>query len=329
MLAEGGYDAVVAFFMNWLESPVTGPKLRSVLTEALQGTNRCAFALSAIGPRDIVAEYERQGIPVFEDPTRAVATLGAMARIGEALRTPRINLPEPTDVPLVRGDEHDEFRAKAILAKAGLPVLDEALVHDPAAARAAASRISGPVALKIVSPDLPHKTECGGVRLGLIDEASVEAAAAEMLGEVHRRAPCARIEGLLVSPMVPDGIEMIVGTTLDPTFGPVVMIGFGGIFVELMRDVNFRYGAIGPDEAHRMIDELQGRRILDGVRGRPPSDIDALARSVALLSRFGLANAGRLRGVEINPLLVRPEGLGCVMLDALLSFRPNSERASC
>jgi acetate---CoA ligase (ADP-forming) len=329
MLAEGGYDAVVGFFMNWLSSPVIGPKLRSVIAEALQGVRHGTFVLSAIGPRDIVAEYERQGIPVFEDPTRAIAALGAMARMGEALRRPRIDLPESIEVPLVQGDEHDEVRAKAILARAGLPALDETLVQDPTEARAAASRIPGPVALKIVSPDLPHKTEAGGVRLGLMDGTRIEAAAAEMLGEVRRQAPHARIEGLLVSPMVSDGIEMIAGTTIDPTFGPVVMIGFGGIFVEFVRDVNFRYGAIGVDEAHRMIDQLQGRRLLDGVRGRPPADIDALAKSVALLSRFGLANAGRLHSVEINPLVVRPRGLGCVMLDALLSFRPDLGRAAC
>jgi acyl-CoA synthetase (NDP forming) len=329
MLAEGGYDAVVGFFMNWLSSPVTGPKLRSVIADALQGAGHCAFVLAAIGPRDIVAEYERQGIPVFEDPTRAITALGALARMGEALRRPRIDLPESIEVPLVQGNEHDEVRAKAILARAGLAALDETLVQDPAEARAAANRIPGPVALKIVSRDLPHKTEAGGVRLGLMDGTHIEAAASEMLAEVRRRAPHARIEGLLVSPMVSDGIEMIAGTTIDPTFGSVVMLGFGGILVEFIRDVNFRYGAIEVDEAHRMIDQLQGRRILDGVRGRPPADIDALAKSVALLSRFGLANASRLRSVEINPLLVRPQGLGCVMLDALLSFHPDRGRPAC
>src|SRR6185312_11172402 len=110
---------------------------------------------------------ERQGIPVFEDPTRAVAALGAMARIGESLRTPRVDAPETVDVPLVSGDERDEVRAKAILARAGLPMPLEELVRDPTQAREAAKRFEGAVALKIVSPDLPHKTDGGGVRLGL------------------------------------------------------------------------------------------------------------------------------------------------------------------
>jgi acyl-CoA synthetase (NDP forming) len=321
MLAEGGYDAVVGFFMNWLSSAVTGPKLRAVLADALRETRGVAFALSAIGPREIVSEYERQGIPVFEDPTRAVAALGAMARIGESLRTPRVDAAETVDAPRVSGDERDEVRAKAILARAGLPMPLEELVRDPTQAREAAKRFEGAVALKIVSPDLPHKTDGGGVRLGLEGGDAIEGAATEMLASVQRRFPDARVEGLLISPMISDGIEMIVGTTLDPAFGSIVMIGFGGILVEFMRDVSFRYGAIGADDALRMIDELQGRRLLDGARGRPPSDVAALAKAVALLSRFGVANADRLQGVEINPLLVRPRGHGCVVLDALLSFR--------
>jgi len=321
MIDEGGYDAIAAFFMNWLNSPITGPKLRRILAEALQGSDRCALALVATGSRDSIEEYERQGIPVFEDPARAIATLGAMAHIGEALRRHRAEAPSLAGVPLVQGDELGEVRAKAILARAGLPVLAEVLVADPAAARAAAAGFEGPIALKIASADLPHKTDRGGVRLGLEGGNAVEEAARDMLAAMRRRCPEARIDGLLMSPMVSDGIEMIVGTNLDSTFGPVVMLGFGGIFVDVIRDVTFRYGAIGLAEAHRMIDELQGRRLLDGVRGRPPSDIDALANAVVLLARFGAANSNRLQSVEVNPLVVRPRDLGCVMLDALLTFR--------
>ncbi|MDB6092184.1 MAG: acetate--CoA ligase family protein [Gammaproteobacteria bacterium] len=320
MLAEGGYDAVVAFFMNWLCSPVTGPELRRVLAETLEGLEGCTLALAAIGPEHVIRDYERQGFPVFDDPTRAIAALGAMARIGDALRTPRSVSPLSADMPLVAGNELDEVSAKAVLARAGVPVLAETWVAGPAAAAAAASAFGGPVALKIVSADLPHKSDCGGVRLGVEGATAVETAAAEMMAVVKRRCPGARIDGLLVSPMVSDGIEMVLATHVDPVFGPVVMVGFGGILVEVMRDVVFRYGPIGPDEAYRMIDELRGRRILDGLRGRPPADLPALANSLALLSHFGWTNAERLRSAEINPLLVRPLGKGCVALDALLTF---------
>jgi acyl-CoA synthetase (NDP forming) len=329
MITEGGYDAVAGFFMNWLSSSVTGPKLRSVLADTLQGTRQCTLALAATGSRDIVEEYERQGILVFEDPARAIATLGTLAHVGEAMRRHRAEPPSLVGMPLVQGDEFGEVRAKAILAQAGLQALPEVLVADPPAARAAAGRITGSVALKIVSADLPHKTDHGGVRLGLEGCDAVEEAAIEMLTDMRRQYPRARIDGLLMSPMISDGIEMIVGTNLDATFGPIVMIGFGGIFVDVIRDVKFRYGAIGPAEAHRMIDELQGRRLLDGVRGRPPSDIDALANAVALLSRFGAANLGRLQSAEVNPLVVRPRGKGCVMLDALLTLRRDVETQEC
>jgi len=171
-----------------------------------------------------------------------------------------------------------------------------------------------------VSADLPHKSDIGGVRLGLVGVAAAEAAAGEILATVRERRPDARIDGLLVSPMISDGIEMIVAAHQDPVFGPVVMAGFGGVLVEVLRDVVFRYGAIGPDEAHRMLDELRGRRLLDGVRGQQAADVDALADAIARLSAFGVANAGRLESVEINPLLVRPRGKGCVVLDALVTL---------
>jgi acetate---CoA ligase (ADP-forming) len=320
MLTEGGYDAVVAFFMNWLSSPVTGPKLRSILAEALVGLEDRTLALAASGPESIIREYERQGFLVFDDPARAVATLGAMARIGAALSTPLPGTVVPDDMPRIEGTEVDEVRAKAILGRAGLPLLREMLVTEPADAGAAAGAIGGPVALKIVSADLPHKSDIGGVRLGLVGVAAAEAAAGEILATVRERRPDARIDGLLVSPMISDGIEMIVAAHQDPVFGPVVMAGFGGVLVEVLRDVVFRYGAIGPDEAHRMLDELRGRRLLDGLRGQQAADVDALADAIARLSAFGVANAGRLESVEINPLLVRPCGKGCVVLDALMTL---------
>lgn len=320
LLAEGGYDAVVGFFMGWLASPVTGPKLRAVLAEALEGFGDRTIALAATGAREVFADFARHGMLVYDDPTRAVAALGRMAEIGEMLRRPPRAQPLLDGVPLLAGDEADEVRAKAILARAGLPVLDERAAATAAEAGRQAGAIGGPVALKVVSADLPHKSDVGGVRLGLSGAAAVETAAAEMLDTIGRLRPDARIDGFLVSPMLDDGVEMIVGVHADLVFGPVTMVGFGGVLVEVLRDVAFAHGAVTEEEALAMVMGLRGFRLLAGVRGRPPCDVDALCRAIAVLSRFGAANAGRYAGIEINPLLVGPAGRGCVMLDALVTL---------
>jgi succinyl-CoA synthetase beta subunit len=154
----------------------------------------------------------------------------------------------------------------------------------------------------------------------LLDVPVGEAAAAyeRLIAEVGRQAPEARIDGVLVSRMLRDGVETIIGVQMDPVFGPVVMFGLGGVFVEVMRDVTFRVAPFGPDEARRMIAEIKGAAVLEGARGRPPADIDALAQALARLSQIAVAWQGRFTSIEINPLLVRPRGAGVAALDALI-----------
>jgi hypothetical protein len=129
----------------------------------------------------------------------------------------------------------------------------------------------------------------------------------------------ARSSGFLVSPLIIDAVEMIVPTQDDPVFGLIVTVGLGGVFVEVTRDVVFR-GPIGVEKAHAMLDEMRGRKILAALRGRPAADVDALAEAISRLSVFGSANSGRFSTIEINPLLVRPPGQGCLMADALVTF---------
>ena len=157
----------------------------------------------------------------------------------------------------------------------------------------------------------------------MLDVSAEEAGAAydRLLAEVGKRAPHARIEGVLVSPMLRDGVETIIGVQNDPVFGPVVMFGLGGVFVEVMRDVTFRMAPFAADEARRMISEIKGGALLEGARGRPVGDIDALAQALSRLSRFAAAQRGRFTSIEINPLLVRPRGAGVVALDALILTR--------
>jgi succinyl-CoA synthetase beta subunit len=160
---------------------------------------------------------------------------------------------------------------------------------------------------------LTHKSDVGGVRLNLSGDA-VAAAAAEVLA-----IPGA--EGCLVAQMAGPGVETIVGIQNDPVFGPLVMVGLGGVFVEVLRDVALRVCPVDEAEAVRMIDELKGVALLRGARGRPPADVAALARAIAGLSRFAVATADRIASVDVNPLLVRPAGQGVVALDAVLVAR--------
>ena len=189
------------------------------------------------------------------------------------------------------------------------------------AAEAAAREFGYPVVVKVVSRDILHKSDVGGVRLNLHDGPAVREAFTAVTGSARRSLPDARIDGALIAPMVRDGIECILGVQRDPVFGPVVMFGLGGIFVEVLKDVSFRVAPFEEAEAHRMIREIRSAGILDGVRGKPAADIDALARALAILSQFAAAAGERLQTLDINPFLVLPRGKGALALDAVLVAR--------
>ncbi|MFZ2007042.1 MAG: acetate--CoA ligase family protein, partial [Stellaceae bacterium] len=209
-----------------------------------------------------------------------------------------------------------EHEAKAILAAAGIPILEERLVTSAAEAEAAGS-LGDKLVLKIVSPEITHKTEVGGVMLN-VPAADVAGAYTDLMTRVAARAPHAHLDGVLISPMLTDGVEMILGVQDDPVFGPVVLLGLGGIFVEVLRDVTFRIAPFGLEEARSMIGELRGVAMLQGARGKPPGDLDALAQTLSKLSLFAAAQKGQFSSIDINPLLVRPQGKGVVALDALI-----------
>ena len=211
-----------------------------------------------------------------------------------------------------------EAAAKRALAAAGVPVLPEHVVQSAAEAAQAAATLGFPVVLKVVSPDLPHKTEVGGVVLDLADAVAVAAAHAAMLARVRAAAPQARIQGVLVAPMRRGGVELILGSKRDPVFGPVVLVGLGGIFAEIMQDVAIRPAPVDEAEALAMLRGLRAFPVLNGARGRPKADLAAAARAVAALSRFAAQQAATVAEVDINPLLVLPEGQGAVALDALI-----------
>jgi acetyltransferase len=205
-----------------------------------------------------------------------------------------------------------EAAAKRRLASAGLPVVQGVVVQSVNAAVRAASDIGYPVALKVVSADIPHKAAVGAMALDLTDEADLRSAYERVMDQ-----PQARIEGALVESMAGDGLELLVAVRRDETFGYVLVLGLGGSMVELLRDVALRMTPVDRREMDRMLHGLRGSRLLYGPDGRPLYDVDALERLVHALVAVVSESEGRVREVELNPVLLRRPGRGAVILDAL------------
>jgi acyl-CoA synthetase (NDP forming) len=277
--------------------------------------------MSVIASPERVAEYEADGFLVFEDPTRAVAAIHAMGRFGDAFAAaapsplpvvPRLPLPATTP---------SEAEAKRLLAEAGIAAAPERACADMEQAVAAAREFGFPVVLKILSPDILHKSEIGGVLLDIADEAGVRAGFATLMQRGAAVAG-ARLEGVLVARQLKGGVECILGIHRDPVFGPVAMFGLGGIFVEIMKDVVFRRCPFGEAEAEAMIRAIRAAPLLLGARGRPPCDIKALAAMLARLSVFADQAGPSLAGIDLNPVLALPAGEGAFAADAVIEITP-------
>jgi acyl-CoA synthetase (NDP forming) len=316
LLGKEKFPAMVGFFTTWASSPQMAEPLYKAISGAAQRYPDACIALSAIAAPEMQRRYEAAGIGCYEDPWRAVESIAAAVRCAERIDTPALPIPPVRSMAPLPSGAIGEYDAKNILAAAGIPILGEVLATSAAEA-AAASRLGDRLVLKIVSPEITHKTEVGGV---MLDVPAAEAGAAydRLVSRVKERVPNAKLDGVIISPMVRGGTEMILGVQNDAVFGPVVMLGLGGIFVEVLRDVTFRIAPFGIEEARNMIAELRGAAILKGARGQPPADTDALAETVSNLSLFAAAHKARLKSVDVNPLLVRAKGEGVAALDALI-----------
>lgn len=323
MLEKGGYDMFAGIFGSGPASATFSDSLRAALEAATEGQGGRVLSLTMSAPAEIVRSYEEKGFLVYEDGSALVRALGALSyfrKSFDAAISRRSSIGEAARISPA-GDTLSEYGAKALLTKAGIAFPKEVLVRPGEDAGAAAAEIGFPVVVKISSPDIAHKTEIGGVVVGLASEDEVRSAAGTILARAGEKRPDALIEGVIVSPMIGGGVETIVGVVRDPVFGPVVMFGLGGVFVEVLKDVTFRVAPFDEAEALRMIREIRGFAMLEGVRGAPPADIDALAGLLSRLSHFAAANADIVESVDLNPVRVMPEGKGVVPLDALLLLR--------
>jgi acetyltransferase len=263
------------------------------------------------------ATLDEAGIPCYPFPERAVAALAGMAEVAERQRAPRVSPLHST--PPQAAPARDALRqlgAKQLgllelaplLQAYGLRVAAGRLATTPEAAALAAQTIGFPVALKVVSPDITHKTDVGGVSLGLGSGPAVIEAMAAMLERVRRARPEARLRGVLVQPMVAPGRELLLGAVRDPQFGPLIVVGFGGVYVETLKDTSARLAPVSAHEAAVMLDELRLAPLLGAVRGQPAVDRESLTDTISRFSAVAV-DVPELTEIEINPLVASPEGV--------------------
>jgi len=266
-----------------------------------------AFARSTYSLTDESRTFQDEaGIPFLQGIKPTLRALAGLGFYGKRRRTQVGSLPAASGSS---GDLEGE-KLNALLQRHGIDLPRQATAATAAEAAEKAKQIGFPVALKLVAPEIVHKTESGAVILGLRNTAEVEAAGKELLAKASKAH-------LLVQEMV-QGTEVLVGARTDPQYGPFLMVGLGGIFVEVLKDVALRLLPVSEGEAREMLKELRGYKILTGVRGQPPRDIKALGRAMAGVSELFAAQRDHLSDFEINPLMVRPEGQGVAAVDVRL-----------
>ena len=308
--AQGMVDAV-----RTAEKPIllawTGSNMRRAGLELLRGSDVPLFQLpgkAALAARRLVDYHRMQRMLIAEGEARAPAQPDHGAQRNVAALLDRAH-----------GGALNEHDSKLALAQYGVAVNVDELCRDREEALRAADALGYPVALKILSRDVTHKTEAGGVALGIMDRAALAAAYDDMQATVAAYAPHARLDGVLVQPMVTGGHELIVGVSRDVQFGPVLMLGMGGIFAEAFGAAAWRVCPVNRREAREMIDEVKGlAQIIGGYRGRPAADMDALVDALVNVARLATDNAARIASLDINPLVVLPKGRGAIALDALV-----------
>jgi len=320
LLENGAYDAVALFLTSVAASEKVAGPLVAELDEARARFPGVPLVVSLAGPAELTRPYTEAGYPLFEEPTRAVRAVSLLGRLSEARRR-EVVVPDvviPKGALRVPDTSLGEHAAMQLLESWGVPCVQRRLAATEDEAIGAAADLGGRVALKIASPDILHKTDVGGVLLGVEGVDAVRVGFRTLTTRAASLRPDAEVEGVLVAAMVDGGEDAVVGIVSDPTFGPAVMVGLGGVLVEVLDDVAFRLAPFDTGEARRMIAELKGARLFQAFRGRPELDADALAVLLSTVSRFAAAEGEALSSVDLNPVRVLPKGQGVVVLDAVV-----------
>lgn len=324
VLGAKAFDATLIFLGIAGSAPSMAGPLKQAISNAYARHPDQLLSVAITASDAMVRDYAALGILTTEDPSRAVAALGALNRFRQ--RNEALVQPQPTFAALATSlppsGKFNEAQAKALLAQIGIPSPREAVATTPDEAAAQATAIGFPVALKLVSADILHKTEVGGVKLNLTSAAEVAAAAQDILASAKAARPDANIDGLLVSQMVTGGVETILGVHRDPAFGPVVTFGLGGVLVELLKDTVCAIAPVSFDEARSMIARIKTAALLTGYRGSEVHDVEALAHAIVDISHFVIQQRDSVASLEINPLRVMPGDGGVIALDAVIEMDP-------
>lgn len=309
----------------------------AVVPETIEGIDKpvvCSF----MGAKDVAPGVEilrRAGVPNYPFPEDAVRALAAADRLVSLREIPRRNMPTFNDLAMDRAkqiiaDALDgkkeryltQAECRPLLECYRLPLLKSRVVSNVDEAAAAAEEFQTPVVMKVMSEDVVHKYDAGGVILNVHGADEARAAYKKIYGNVERHVPGARIQGILVEQMAPRGVEVILGASRDPRFGPLMMFGLGGTLVEVLKDVSFRLAPMWQISAERMVRQIRSFTVLNGFRGNPPSDIDAIVDTLLRLSAM-VINHPEISELDINPLIVHAAGQGCSVADSRVMLRRN------
>lgn len=323
VLADPGLDQL-SILLASISGPSAGKACQAIAEVAKRTDKPIHVAWSgrhAKSPEAVKALTEA-GVPFLTTPVRlarAAATLARFASDQRRLlprRMPEVSTPTGLDLP-AGAVTLNEAESKAVLQAFGIPVAREVFVAAGSDAAAAAKGLKAPFAVKIVSRDIAHKTEAGGVKLGVAPDALADAMRT-VTANAAKAVPGAKIDGVLVSEMA-QGIEALIGVINDESFGPVVALGLGGVLTEVLKDVTYRIAPFGIETAREMISDLRGAKLFDGYRGKPAGDKEALAKALVAASQMAAALAPRLKEADINPVFVGPDGVNAA--DALVVLK--------
>jgi acetyltransferase len=305
-----------------LSSETRMPFKQAELKPVLDAQNKPVVFYSYTLPSDFARkELAASGAIVLSGLTHVGVAMRRMVDYSKFKLARPVNSDAPPSRDLsahLKSPTLSEFDSKSLLRDAGIWLPEEVLVTKRDALDAAIARVGLPLVMKIQSPDIPHKSEVGGVRVNITTKGEAFIAYQAVLDDARKHRPNAAIQGVLVGPMAKKGVEIIIGTMLDKTFGPMIMVGLGGITTELFRDVIYRPAPVGAAEASAMLAELKAAPLLNGFRGAAKADIPALSQLISQVSALAAAYRDRISEIEINPVFVHPEGQGVTIVDALV-----------